>query len=92
MSNPQRWFPNATNGVTVQLQQVFQRVLQLVYQNANNIATLQSQVPTTAFPLHFNSLGTVGTSAFNPATGDMFFCFQVNTWVRIGPSGISTTF
>lgn len=101
----QQWFPNAANGITLSLQQVFQRVLTFVYANRTNISTLQAQVsalqalqPTTAFPLHFNSQGVVGQTAFNPATGDQFFCYFVDPvtkavkWVRLGPSGTSTSF
>ena len=99
MATGSRWFPNATNGITLGMQQVFQLVLTFVYANQSNIATLQAQVatlqaaaPTTSFPAHYNSLGTPTQQAYNPATGDQFFCYATNKWVRLGPSGTSTTF
>ena len=91
-STPQRWFPNAIESTTPALQRIFQRILTYIYTDEAQIAALQALTPTTDFPVHFNSIGTVGTSAFNPATGDQFFCYATNKWVRLGPSGTSTTF
>jgi len=96
-SSPARWFPTASNGITLSLATVLQKMMSYVYTNETNIANLQTAVaaipsPTTAFPLHYNSLGTPPQSAYNPATGDQFFCYKTNLWVRLGPSGTSTTF
>jgi hypothetical protein len=93
----QQWFPNVSKDVTVGLQQIFQQVLQRVYANRTNIASLQAQVAaipalSTNFPAHWNSLGAPPQQAYNPATGDQFLCYQTNKWVRTGPSGTSTSF
>jgi hypothetical protein len=100
----QQWFPNASNGLNLSLTQVFQQVLQRVYSNRTNIAALQAQVaalqaalPSANFPAHYNSQGTVGQSAYD-TLGNLYFCYafdsatSVASWVRIGPSGTSTTF
>jgi hypothetical protein len=97
MAAPARWFPTVSNGITLPLQTIFQRVLTYVYGNQTNIANLQTAVaaipsPSSTFPLHWNSLGTPPQSAYNQATGDQFFCYAQNKWVRLGPSGTSTTF
>lgn len=97
MSSPARWFPTVSNGISLSLQTILQRVLTYVYANQTNIAGLQAQIasfqaPTANFPAHWNTLGTPPTQAYNQATGDQFFCYATNKWVRLGPSGTSTTF
>jgi hypothetical protein len=100
----QQWFPNAANGINLSLQQVFQRVLTYVYANRTNIAGLQAQIaqlqaalPSPTFPVHYNSQGALGQSAYD-TLGNLYFCYAFNSatsvasWVRIGPSGTSTTF
>lgn len=93
-----QWFPNASNGIALSLQQVFQRVLSYVYLNQRNIATnstqiaaLQAAQPSGIFPAHFNSLGTAGTIAYD-TIGNIYVCYAPNTWVRVGVSGTSTSF
>ena len=92
------WFPTVSNGITLALQQVFYRVLGFVYANRTNIFTLQGQVaalqaaqPTATFPVHFNTLGTPGTIAYD-TTGNIYVCYKLNMWVRVGASGTSTSF
>ena len=67
-----------------------------MYANQINIANLQDAVaaipaPTTAFPTHYNSLGTPGTIAYD-TIGNIYVCYLLNMWVRVGYSGTSTTF
>lgn len=96
MASPARWFPTVSNGITVTLQQIFQRVLTYVYANQVSISNLQDvvaaiQQPTTTFPAHFNTLGTPGTITYD-AIGNIYVCYKLNMWVRVGASGTSTSF
>jgi hypothetical protein len=96
MASPSRWFPTASNGITLPLQTIFQRVLTYVYGNQTNIANLQTSVaaipvPTATFPAHFNTLGTRGTIAYD-TIGNIYMCYKLNLWVRVGHSGTSTSF
>lgn len=96
MASPARWFPTVSNGITLPLQQIFQRVLTYVYGNQTNIANLQATVaaipvPTATFPAHFNTLGTPGTIAYD-TIGNIYVCYLLNMWVRVGHSGTSTAF
>ncbi len=71
MASPARWFPTVSNGISLSLQTILQRVLTYVYANQTNIAGLQAQIasfqaPTANFPAHWNTLGTPPTSGVQP--------------------------
>ena len=98
MAAPQRWFPNATDGITPAMVRIFQRVLTFIYNDettittqATQIAALQKAQPSGIYPAHYNSLGTASTIAYDPS-GNVYVCYAPNTWVRLGPAGTSTSF